>query len=217
MTHELGHAMHSYFSNKTQSYVNSHYPIFLAEVASTVNEALLMDYMLKNIENKEERLALLGNALDGFRGTLFRQTQFAEYELKIHELAEKGEALTGERFTELYLQIFKKYYGHDEGIMKIDDLFGVEWAYIPHFYYNFYVYQYSTSFTASQAIAAKVINGEAGIVDKYLTFLSSGCSKYAITTLQNVGIDMTGDEPFDLTITRMNYIMDEIEVLVNNV
>ncbi len=217
VTHELGHAMHSYFSNKTQSYVNSHYPIFLAEVASTVNEALLMDFMLKRIENKEERLALLGNALDGFRGTLFRQTQFAEYELKIHELAEKGEALTGERFTELYLKIFKKYYGHDDGIMNIDDRFGVEWAYIPHFYYNFYVYQYSTSFTASQAIAAKFINGEPGIVDKYLTFLSSGCSKYAIPTLQNVGVDMTGDEPFDLTIDRMNYIMDEIEVLINDV
>ncbi len=214
LTHELGHALHSYFSNKTQSYVNSQYPIFLAEVASTVNEALLMDYMLKKIENKEERLALLGNFLDGFRGTLFRQTQFAEFELKIHELSEKGESLTGEKFSELYLELFKKYYGHDDGIMIIDDLFAVEWAYIPHFYYNFYVYQYSTSFTASQAIAAKLINGEAGIVDKYLTFLSSGCSNYAIPTLMKVGVDMTGDEPFDLAIVKMNQIMDEIETLI---
>jgi oligoendopeptidase F len=171
--------------------------------------------MLKQINKKEEQLALLGNALDGFRGTLFRQTQFAEFELKIHELSEKGEALTGERFTALYLDVFKKYYGHDRNIMCVDDIFGVEWAYIPHFYYNFYVYQYSTSFTASQAIAAKLISGEQGLVDKYLTFLSSGCSKYAIPTLQTVGIDMTGNEPFNLTIERMNYIMDEIESLIN--
>ncbi len=215
LTHELGHALHSYFSNKNQAYVNSHYPIFLAEVASTVNEALLMDYMLKQIDNKNERLALLGNLLDGFRGTLFRQTQFAEYELKIHELTEKGESLTGDRFTELYLEIFKKYYGHDDGVMTIDDIFGVEWAYIPHFYYNFYVYQYSTSFTASQAIVTKFLDGEPGIVDKYLTFLSSGCSDYAIPTLQKVGIDMASDEPFDLTIKKMNQVMDEIELIID--
>jgi oligoendopeptidase F len=213
LTHELGHAMHSYFSNKTQSYINSQYPIFLAEVASTVNEALLMEYMLKHIEDKEERLALLGNALDGFRGTLFRQTQFAEYELKINELVQEGEALTGEKFTEVYLDIFRKYYGHNKNIMNVEEIFGVEWAYIPHFYYNFYVYQYATSFTASQTIAAKFIDKEPGIVDRYLNFLSSGCSKYAIPTLQNIGIDMTGDEPFNITIKRMNYIMDEIEAL----
>jgi oligoendopeptidase F len=216
LTHELGHALHSYFSNKNQDYVNSHYPIFLAEVASTVNEALLMDYMLKHIKNKNERLALLGNLLDGFRGTLFRQTQFAEFELKIHELTEKGESLTGERFTELYLAIFKKYYGHEDGVMTIEDHYGVEWAYIPHFYYNFYVYQYSTSFTASQAIVAKILEGETGIVDKYLTFLSSGCSDYAIPTLQKVGIDMTSDEPFDLTIKKMNQVMDEIELIIDD-
>jgi len=215
LTHELGHALHSYFSNKNQAYVNSHYPIFLAEVASTVNEALLMDHMLKNIKNKNERLALLGHLLDGFRGTLFRQTQFAEFELKINQLTEDGESLTGDRFTELYLEIFKKYYGHDDGVMTIDDQYGVEWAYIPHFYYHFYVYQYSTSFTASQAIVAKILEGEAGIVDKYLTFLSSGCSDYAIPTLQKIGIDMTCDEPFDLTIKKMNQVMDEIEILID--
>ena len=215
LAHELGHAMHSYFSNKTQAYINSHYPIFLAEVASTVNEALLMDYMLEHIDNTDERLALLGNSLDGFRGTLYRQTQFAEYELKIHKLTENEEALTGERFSEIYLEIFKKYYGHHDGVMNVDDIFGVEWAYIPHFYYNYYVYQYSTSFTASQAIVAKLKAGESGIVDKYNTFLSSGCSNYAIPTLQKVGVDMTSDEPFDLTIRKMNHIMDEIEAIIN--
>jgi oligoendopeptidase F len=214
LTHELGHALHSYFSNENQAYVNSHYPIFLAEVASTVNEALLMDYMLNHIDDKNERLALLGNLLDGFRGTLFRQTQFAEFELKIHELTEKGESLTGDRFTELYLEIFKKYYGHDDGIMYIDDLYGVEWAYIPHFYYNFYVYQYSTSFTASQAIVTKILENEPGLIKKYIKFLSSGCSQYPIPTLREVGVDMTSDEPFDLTIKKMNKVMDEIELLI---
>jgi len=136
LTHELGHTMHSYFSNKHQPYHNADYPIFLAEVASTANEALLIDHMLKTIDNKEERLALLGNYLDGFKGTLFRQTQFAEFELKIHELTEKGEALTGDKFSELYLEILKKYYGHEDGVMVIDDQFAVEWAYIPHFYYK---------------------------------------------------------------------------------
>ncbi len=217
LTHELGHALQSYFSNKNQPYVNSHYPIFLAEVASTVNEALLMDYMLNHINDKNERLALLGNLLDGFRGTLFRQTQFAEFELKIHELTEKGESLTGDRFTELNLDIFKKYYGHDDGIMYIDDLYGVEWAYIPHFYYNFYVYQYSTSFTASQAIVTKILDNDPGIIKKYIKFLSSGCSQYPIPTLQEVGIDMTSDEPFDLTIKKMNEVMDEIELIISQV
>jgi oligoendopeptidase F len=216
LTHELGHALHSYFSNKNQDYVNSHYPIFLAEVASTVNEALLMDHMLNHIDDKNERLALLGNLLDGFRGTLFRQTQFAEFELKIHDLTEKGEALTGDKFTEIYLEIFKKYYGHSDGVMHIDDQYGVEWAYIPHFYYNFYVYQYSTSFTASQAIVAKILDKESGIIDKYLSFLSSGCSDYAIPTLQKMGIDMTSDEPFDLTIKMMNQVMDEIELIIDD-
>jgi oligoendopeptidase F len=215
LTHELGHALHSYFSNKNQAYVNSHYPIFLAEVASTVNEALLMDYMLKHINDKNEKLTLLGNLLDGFRGTLFRQTQFAEFELKIHELTEKGESLTGDRFTELYLEIFKKYYGHNDGTMYIDDLYGVEWAYIPHFYYNFYVYQYSTSFTASQAIVTKILDNEPGVIKKYIKFLSSGCSQYPIPTLQEVDIDMTSDEPFDLTIKKMNQVMDEIELIID--
>jgi len=213
LIHELGHAMHSYFSNKTQPFVNAHYPIFLAEVASTVNEALLIDYELKRTSTREDKISLLGNYLDGFRSTFFRQTQFAEYELKMHELTEKGEALTGDRFSEIYLDILKKYYGHNEGVTVIDDLYGIEWAYIPHFYYNFYVFQYSTAFAASQAIVQKLLQGEAGMVDKYIKFLSSGRSDYAIPTLKEVGIDMTSDEPFKLTMLRMNEIMDELENL----
>jgi len=216
LTHELGHTMHSYFSNKHQPYHNAGYPIFLAEVASTANEALLIDHMLKTIDDKEERLALLGNYLDGFKGTLFRQTQFAEFELKIHELTEKGEALTGDKFSEIYLDILKKYYGHDKGIMVIDDQFAIEWAYIPHFYYNFYVFQYSTSFMAAQALAEVMLSGDSGMVDKYIDFLSSGGSDYAIPTLKKVGIDMTTDEPFTLTMKKMNKVMDDMEKILED-
>ncbi len=214
LTHELGHTMHSYFAGKHQPFHNADYPIFLAEVASTANEAILIDHMLKTIDDKEERLALLGNYLDGFKGNLFRQTQFAEFELKIHELTEKGEALTGDKFTEIYLEILKKYYSHDEGITVIDDQFAIEWAYIPHFYYNFYVFQYSTSFMAAQALAEKMLSGDPGMVEKYLDFLSSGGSEYAIPTLKKVGIDMTSDEPFTLAMKKMNKVMDDMEKIL---
>ena len=215
LTHELGHALHSYYSNKKQAYVNSHYPIFLAEVASIVNETLLLEYELKRCVDKTARLSLLGKSLDNFRSTLFRQTQFAEFELLIHEISEKGEALTGDRFTELYLQLFKKYYGHNEGISIVDELYAVEWAYIPHFYYNFYVFQYSTSFTAAHSIVAKMLNGDSNLVKKYLEFISNGCADYAIPTLQKLGIDMTSDEPFDIAMKRMSATMDAIEEIID--
>jgi oligoendopeptidase F len=213
LAHELGHAAHSYFSNECQPYVNSRYPIFLAEVASTVNEALLVDYVLNCVKNSVEKISLLGGYLEQFRTTLFRQTQFAEFELRIHEAAEKGEALTGDGFSAAYLEILKKYYGHDEGVCNIDDHYGIEWAFIPHFYLNFYVFQYSTSFTASQAIAAKILEGDGKTIRKYLAFLKSGCSDYAIPTLKKVGIDMEHPEPFGLALSRMEGIMDQIEAL----
>lgn len=214
LAHELGHTMHSYFSNKNQPYVDADYPIFLAEVASTANEAILMDYMLKQLDDPKKKLSLLGSYLENFRQTVFRQTQFAEFELRIHELAESGEALTGDKFTEVYLDILKKYYGHDKGVTVIDDLYGIEWAYIPHFYYNFYVFQYSTSFLASQVLAEKMLSGDQGMVDKYLAFLSSGRSDYAIPTLKKVGIDMTTNEPFEMSMKKANRVMDEIEKLL---
>jgi oligoendopeptidase F len=213
LAHELGHAAHSHFSNKCQPFVNSRYPIFLAEVASTVNEALLVDYVLDRVEDRAEKISLLGGCLEQFRTTLFRQTQFAEYELRIHEAAENGEALTGEGFSAAYLEILKKYYGHAKGVCTIDDPYGVEWAYIPHFYLNFYVFQYSTSFTASQAIAAKILKGDGKTIEKYLCFLKSGSSEYAIPTLKKVGIDMERPEPFRLALSRMEGIMDQIEGL----
>lgn len=216
MAHELGHTMHSYNSNKHQAFVNSHYPIFLAEVASITNETLLADYVLKNTTDKQKRLSLLGNLLETFRTTLFRQTQFAEFELKIHELAEKGEALTGEKLSNIYMDILRTYYGVDKGVTEIEDLYGIEWAYIPHFYYNFYVFQYATSLCAANAVAAKILDEGPDMSKKYLkNFLSAGSSDYAIPILKSIGVDMTTQEPFNLAMKRMNKIMDEIEALLN--
>lgn len=214
LAHELGHTMHSYYSNKTQPIQKADYSIFVAEVASTFNESLLMDKMLKEINDKEERLSLLMSYLDKFKGTLFRQTQFAEFELTIHEKAEKGEPLTGEVLTNIYLDILKRYYGHNEGVTKIEDVVAMEWAFIPHFYYNFYVFQYSTSFTASMALAQSVLNNEPGAKERYMKFISGGCSQYPIDILKEAGVDMTTAAPFDSTIKEMNAIMDEIELLL---
>ena len=214
LAHELGHTMQSYYSNKTQPFPLADYPIFVAEVASTFNEALLIDYMLKKIKDDDVRLSLLMEYLDGLKGTVFRQTQFAEFELRIHEMMENGEALTDETLTELYGNIVRKYYGHDKGVCVVDDLYAYEWAYIPHFYYNFYVYQYSTSFTASTALSEKVLNREKGAVEKYIEFLSAGGSDYPINLLKNAGVDMTTSEPFAKTMAKMNRVMDEIEKIL---
>ena len=215
MAHELGHTMQSYLSNKKQPYPLADYQIFVAEVASTFNEVLLFDYMMKKETNDDIKLSLLMDWLDRYKGTLFRQTQFAEFELKIHEAAEKGSPLTGDTFSKMYMDIVKAYYGHDKGICKVDDYIGMEWAFIPHFYYNFYVYQYSTSFTASTSLAEKVLSGDKKALDKYIEFLSAGGSDYPIELLKKAGVDMTTSEPFDKTIVSMNKVMDEIEVILN--
>jgi oligoendopeptidase F len=214
LAHEMGHAMHSYYSNKNQPYPTADYATFVAEVASTFNEALLVDKMLQEISDDDARLSLLMNYLERLRVTVFRQTQFAEFELRMHEMAEAGKPLTGDVLTELYDAIIKKYYGHADRICQIDDLYTVEWAYIPHFYYNFYVYQYSTSFTASTALAQKVLDKEAGAIDRYIEFISSGGSEYPIDLLKKAGVDMTGAEPFDKTMAAMNRTMDEIEAIL---
>jgi len=215
LAHELGHTMHSYFSNKTQPYALSSYPIFVAEVASTFNEALLMDYMLKQIKDDNTRLSLLGNYLESIKGTVFRQTQFAEFELRMHEMAEKGEPLTGDSLSKLYAEIVKKYYGHDKGICIVDDYIANEWAFIPHFYNAYYVFQYATSFTASSALSEKVLAHDPGATDRYLKFISAGKSKYPIDLLKDAGVDMTSDEPLELTVKKMNRVMDEIEKLLD--
>jgi len=215
LAHELGHTMHSYFSNKTQPYPLSSYPIFVAEVASTFNEALLIDYMLKQIKDDATRLSLLGNYLEGIKGTVFRQAQFAEFELRMHEMVEKGEPLTGDSLSKLYGEIVKKYYGHDQGVCIVDDYIAHEWAYIPHFYNSFYVFQYATSFTASSALSEKVLAGEPGATEHYLKFISAGKSEYPIDLLKDAGVDMTTDEPLELTVKKMNRVMDEMERLLD--
>jgi oligoendopeptidase F len=215
LAHELGHTMHSYVTNKTQPYATAGYSIFVAEVASTFNEDMLVDYMLKNIKDEDVRLSLLSNYLDGIRGTAFRQTQFSEFELKIHELAEKGESLTGDLLNTLYDGITKKYYGHDKGICIIDDEAEAEWANVPHFYYNFYVYQYATSFTASAALSEQVLAGDRFALKRYLDLLSAGGSDYPINLLKEAGIDMTTSMPFDFTMRKMNRIMDEMEKILD--
>jgi len=214
MAHEMGHALHSYYANKTQPFPLAEYSTFVAEVASTFNEALLIQKMLREIKDDDTRLSLLMNYLDGIKGTVFRQTQFAEFELRMHEMAERGEPLTGDAFTKLYGDILKEYYGHDKGICQIDDLYTVEWAYIPHFYYNFYVYQYSTSFTAATALAEEVQRGDEGAAQRYLRFISAGGSDYPITVLKEAGVDMTTAEPFKKTMAVMNRTMDEIEAIL---
>jgi oligoendopeptidase F len=214
MAHEMGHALHSYYANKTQPFPLAEYSTFVAEVASTFNEALLIQKMLREIKDDDTKLSLLMNYLDGIKGTVFRQTQFAEFELRMHEMAERGEPLTGDAFTKLYGDILKEYYGHDKGICQIDDLYTVEWAYIPHFYYNYYVYQYSTSFTAATALAEEVRRGDEGAAQRYLRFISAGGSDYPIAVLKEAGVDMTTAEPFKKTMAVMNRTMDEIEAIL---
>lgn len=215
LAHELGHSMQSYLSNKAQPYPLADYQTFVAEVASTFNEVLLFNYMIKNVTNDDVKLSLLMNWLDGFKGTLFRQTQFADYELRIHEAAEKGEPLTGETLSKMYLDMTNDYYGSDKGICKVDNYIGMEWAYIPHFYYNFYVYQYSTSFTASIALAEKVLSGDQDALKRYIEFLSAGGSDYPIELLKKAGVDMTTADPMNKTIASMNRVMDEIEKILD--
>ncbi len=211
LAHELGHTMHSYLANKAQPYALSHYSIFVAEVASTFNESLLLEHMLATETRDEVRLSLLGNYLDNARATVFRQVQFAEFELKIHKIAEEGTALTGDLLHSMYLAITREYCGHDTGACIVDDEIQAEWTYIPHFYYNFYVYQYATSFTASTAILERVLAGEDGAIGKYLELLAAGGSDYPIALLKKIGVDMTTSQPLDATMARMNRIMDEIE------
>jgi len=213
LAHELGHTMQSHLSNRTQPYATADYPIFVAEVASTFNESLLIDHMLANVDDAATRVSLLGNLLESIKGTVFRQTQFAEFELRMHEMANRGEPITGQVLADLYTAITRKYYGHDQGVCVVDSFVAHEWSFIPHFYREFYVFQYATSFAASQALAHKVRAGEPGIVTRYLAFLSAGGSKYPVDLLKDAGVDMTTDEPLDLTMTTMNRVMDEIEQL----
>ena len=214
LTHELGHAAHFYYSKKHQPYPLFQFSIFVAEIASTCNEALLNEYLLTHVNNDTVRLFILGNILENARQTFFRQTQFAEFELAINAAIEQGDALSGEKLNKIYKEIADKYYGHNEGICIVDDYIKSEWMNVPHFYYNYYVYQYATSFTASMAFAEKILSGNIKVKQNYLDFLSAGGSKYPLDLLSDAGIDMTSSEPFNLTIERLNAIMDEMEAIL---
>jgi oligoendopeptidase F len=218
LAHESGHSMHTYLAFEKQPFPTSDYPIFVAEVASTFNENLLVHHLLGRAKDDATRLFLLGTQLDNLRQTLFRQTQFAEFELAAHELAERGETLTGENLSALYLKITREYYGHDRGLCRVDDLVASEWAMIPHFYRNFYVYQYATSLVASTSLARGVreeaTRGETKRRDAYLRMLAAGGSRYPIDLLREAGVDMTTPAPFKAAMAEMNATMDEIEGLL---
>jgi oligoendopeptidase F len=192
LAHELGHSVHSYYTRKNQPFRYGNYSIFVAEVASTCNEALLNDYLLNNLEDEKQRLYLLNHFLEGFRGTVFRQTMFAEFEHTIHLKQQQGEALTAEKLTEIYYDLNKKYYGKE---VVSDQEIGLEWARIPHFYYNYYVYQYATGYSAATALAQQILDKKDGAVEKYIDFLKAGSSDYPIEVLKKAGVDMSSKQP----------------------
>ncbi|HQE23827.1 MAG TPA: oligoendopeptidase F [Syntrophomonadaceae bacterium] len=210
LAHEMGHSLHSYYSNQTQPYVYSQYSIFVAEVASTVNESLLIDHLLKNTDNPQEKMYLLNHYLEQFRGTVYRQTMFAEFEKITHERVEAGDALTPETLGEMYLELNKKYYGPE---VEMDDNICVEWARIPHFYSAFYVYKYATGFSAATAIKQSILEEGQPAVDRYLNFLKSGSSDYPINLLQKAGVDLTTPEPVEKALSYFSKLLDEFEKL----
>jgi len=214
LTHEIGHSMHSWFAIQNQAYCNFSYSTFVAEVASTLNEILLFRYLMDTLEDEDMKLFLLIEYVDRIKSTVFRQTKFAEFELKAHQLAEEGQPITGESMTQLYKELVREYYGHDQGICNVDDIINIEWAYIPHFYRNYYVFQYSTSWTASEALASDIYNGDKEAVKKYIDFISTGGADYPIDVLKKAGVDMTTDAPFNTMIKSMNWAMDEIDKIL---
>ncbi len=214
LAHEFGHAVHSALSSKSQPYPTADYATFIAEIASTGAEALLIDHMLKHAKDDDERLFYLGNALEGLRTTYFRQAQLAEFELKIHQQVEKGEPLTGSGLSATYLDIVNRYYGVAEGVTRMEPAWAIEWAYIPHFYYNFYVYQYATSIAASSLLAERVLAGEAGAQQRYLDLLRAGGSDDPYILLNTAGVDMASPAPYQAIGRRMERLMSEVETIL---
>lgn len=211
LAHEMGHAIHSYLSNKNQPVVYSNYVIFVAEVASTCNEALLMEYLLKNTEDKNEKAYLINYFLEQFRTTLYRQTMFAEFELKINEKVANGESLTAEELNAMYRQLNKEYFGDD---IVVDDEIDLEWARIPHFYYDYYVYQYATGYSAAIALSRRILNEGESAVKDYLNFLSGGCSTDPISLLKGAGVDMTTSKPISEALNLFGDLIKELDSLV---
>lgn len=214
MAHELGHAMHSYFSDLTQPFPTSHYTTFLAEIASTFNEHLLLNHLLKNEKDDLFKLYLLDSYLEGFRGTLFRQTLFAEFELAMHNRVEQGGTLTADWLNQKYLELTRHYYGHEGGVCQVDDYIQCEWNRIPHFYLDYYVFQYSTGIIASLALSDMVLQGDPKVRDGYLEVLKAGGSDYPLAILKKAGVDMTQPGPYLTALKRFDSLVGEMERIV---
>ncbi|MFZ0443557.1 MAG: oligoendopeptidase F [Bacillus sp. (in: firmicutes)] len=212
LAHEFGHSVHSYYTRKTQPYPYGNYSIFVAEVASTTNESLLNDYLLNTIEDEQKRIYLLNHYLEGFRGTVFRQTMFAEFEHLIHQKAQNNEALTAESLTNDYYELNKKYYGTEDII--VDEEIGLEWSRIPHFYYNYYVYQYATGFSAAAALSKGILTEGDPAVERYIGFLKAGSSDYPIEVLKKAGVDMTSKKPVEDALKVFEEKLTELEKLL---
>ncbi len=210
LAHEMGHALHSYFSNRTQKPLDSHYVIFVAEVASTCNEALLMEYLLGKTTDKRRRAYLINHFLEQFKGTLYRQTMFAEFELLMGQLQQQGVALTAEKLCQEYARLNREYFGPD---MVVDEHIALEWARIPHFYYNYYVFQYATGYSAAIALSQKILKEGQPAVDRYLNFLSGGRSKPPVELLKGAGVDMSSPEPVNAALELFGRLVTELEEL----
>jgi len=213
LTHEWGHAVHTLLDDKTQPYEKSNYSTFIAETASISNEMLLNDYMVAHAKSKEEKLYYLGQGLELIRTTFFRQTMFGEFQLAIHEEVEKGHALSGKHLSDIYCGLLKHYYGADKGVTKIDPAYCVEWEFIPHFYYGFYVYQYATSMAGAAAFTRDIENKKPGARDRFIAMLKAGGSDYPYTLYKKAGLDMASPSPYQALVARMNHLMDEIDAL----
>ena len=211
LAHEMGHALHSYYSNKHQNPIDSDYVIFVAEVASTCNEALLMEYLLGKTTDKKERAYLINHFLEQFKGTLYRQTMFAEFELNIGKMVAEGQTLTADVLCAEYRRLNEAYFGPD---MVVDDEIALEWARIPHFYYNYYVFQYATGYSAAIALSRRILSEGEPAVKDYLNFLSGGCSKSPIDLLKGAGVDMTSPAPVEAALELFGTLLDEMEALV---
>jgi oligoendopeptidase F len=211
LAHEWGHAMHTVLADGAQPFPTARYATFTAEIASTLNEALLLEYMLSHAQSDDERLLYLGTALEGLRTTFFRQAMFGEFEREIHARVDRGEPLSGEAFSKIYLEIERRYHGE---AVQIDDAYGIEWAYIPHFYRGFYVYQYATSVAASSLFAQRILAGEPGARERYLDMLRAGGSDYPYELVKRAGVDLAQPAPYQALAARMNGIMDRIEAIL---
>jgi oligoendopeptidase F len=211
IAHEMGHALHSWYSCHNQPVNTSDYVIFVAEVASTCNEILLMRHLLGKTADVKERAYLINHFLDQFKGTIYRQTMFAEFELKLSELVQQGEGVTAEVCCDIYRKLNEEYFGPD---IVLDEEIALEWARIPHFYYNFYVYQYATGYAAAIALSRRILSGERGAVEDYLGFLKGGCSKPPIELLKGAGVDLSTSQPIRDALTVFDQLIGELERLV---